>query len=297
MKLQVAIRDFLEDAELAGGKKPKTLENYEHYLNRFWDFAGDISVSKIDDALIKNYRLHLNRFNKGTLSKNTQNFHLVALRAFLAFLSRKNIQSLSPEKVDLPGVEQVQVEFLDEASLETLLALPKINTFIGKRDLAILEILFSTGMRVSELVSLKVSDIKGGDEIPILGKGGKRRVVFLSDNSKKALEVYLASHPSKSEALFVSKFQPEKPLTARSVQRIVQKYAQLAGLSEKVTPHTLRHTFATDLLKSGADLRAVQALLGHSSVTTTQRYTHVTDKHLKEVHSAFHGRRKKAEDK
>lgn len=293
MKLQTAIREFLEDAELAGGKKPKTLENYEHYLNRFWDFAGDIPVSKIDDALVKNYRLHLNRFNSGVLSKNTQNFHLVALRAFLSFLSRKNIQSLSPEKVDLPGVEQSQVEFLDEAELEALLVLPKTNTFIGKRDLAILEMLFSTGMRVSELVSLKVSDIKGEDEIPILGKGGKRRVVFLSPNSKEALGVYLTSHPGKSEALFVSKFQPEKPLTARSVQRIVQKYAQLAGLSEKVTPHTLRHTFATDLLKSGADLRAVQALLGHSSVTTTQRYTHVTDKHLKDVHSAFHGRKKK----
>lgn len=293
MKLQTAIREFLEDAELAGGKKPKTLENYEHYLNRFWDFTGDIPVSKIDDALVKNYRLHLNRFNSGVLSKNTQNFHLVALRAFLSFLSRKNIQSLSPEKVDLPGVEQSQVEFLDETELEALLALPKTNTFIGKRDLAILEMLFSTGMRVSELVSLKVSDIKGEDEIPILGKGGKRRVVFLSPNSKEALGVYLTSHPGKSEALFVSKFQPEKPLTVRSVQRIVQKYAQLAGLSEKVTPHTLRHTFATDLLKSGADLRAVQALLGHSSVTTTQRYTHVTDKHLKDVHSAFHGRKKK----
>ncbi len=292
MKLQVAIQEFLEDAELAGGKKPKTLENYEHYLNRFWDFTGDIVVAKIDDTLVKNYRLHLNRFNGGTLSKNTQNFHLVALRAFLAFLSRKNIASLSPDKVDLPGVEQTQVEFLEESSLEALLALPQTNTFIGKRDLAILEILFSTGMRVSELVSLKISDIKGRDEIPILGKGGKRRVVFLSANSKKALEIYLANHPNKSEALFVSKFQPEKPLTARSVQRIVAKYANLAGLSEKVTPHTLRHTFATDLLKSGADLRAVQALLGHSSVTTTQRYTHVTDKHLKDVHNAFHGRRK-----
>lgn len=292
MKLSQAIRDFLEDAELAQGKKNKTLENYNHYLNRFMDFSGDIDVSTITDEVVKKYRLHLNRFNNGSLSKNTQNFHLVALRSFLNFLSKKTIKSLPPDKVDLPGVEEREVEFLTHEDLDKLLVLPKKGTFSGTRDSAILEVLFSTGMRVSELVSIKVADVKSKEELAILGKGGKRRVVFLSESSSNAIDNYLKFHPQKSEFLFVSKFQPDRPLTTRSVQRIVSKYSYLAGLSEKVTPHTLRHTFATDLLQSGADLRAVQALLGHSSVTTTQRYTHVTDKHLKDIHKSFHGRRK-----
>lgn len=292
MKLSQAIREFLEDAELAQGKKAKTLENYNHYLGRFLDFANDIPITDINDEVIKKYRLHLNRFNNGSLSKNTQNFHLVALRSFLGFLSNKNFKSLPPDRVDLPGVEQTAVEFLTHEDLDKLLALPKAGTFSGNRDLAILEVLFSTGMRVSELVSIKIDNVEGVEEVSIYGKGGKRRVVFLSEPSRHAISEYLKFHPRKCEFLFVSKFNPDRPLTTRSVQRIVAKYAHLAGLGDKVTPHTLRHTFATDLLQGGADLRAVQALLGHSSVTTTQRYTHVTDKHLKDVHKAFHGRNK-----
>lgn len=294
MKLSDAIRRFLEDAELAQGLAPRTIANYQHYLNRFADFAkDDINVDAITDELVRTYRLELNRKELG---KATQNYHLVALRAFLKYLARHDVASLSPDKIELPGADEPEVSFLDAETVGKLLVQPSAKTRQGKRDRAILELLFSTGLRVAELVGLDRKHVAGNDEVGVLGKGKKRRVVFVSPGAKQAIAEYLADREDSDEALFVrewkGKLQKGGRLTARSVQRMIATYATQAGVAEHVTPHTLRHTFATDLLQSGADLRAVQSLLGHSSVVTTQRYTHLTDQHLRDVHQAFHGKRR-----
>lgn len=293
MTLIVAIREFLEDCELAQGLAKRTIENYEHYLNRLLEFCGDIDVNAIDDRLIRNWRLDL---NKRELSRATQNYHLVALRTFLTHLAKRDIASFPAEKVDLPGTDNVEVTFLDANAIDKLLQQPDANSRAGKRDRALLETLFSTGLRVAELISLDRKDVEGREEVSVIGKGRKRRVVFLSPAARQKITDYINERKDTDEALFVrewrSKIQKGGRLTVRSVQRLIQTYAARAGLAEHITPHTLRHTFATDLLQSGADLRAVQTLLGHSSVVTTQRYTHLTDTHLKEVHDAFHGRRK-----
>lgn len=294
MMLSNAIRQFLEDAELAQGLAERTIANYQHYLQRFLTFADDIAVGAIDDELVRRYRLDLNRRD---LRKATQNYHLVALRAFLGWLGRKDIASLAPNKVDLPGADEAEVAFLDSETVSKLLAMPKTSTRPGKRDRAILETLFSTGLRVAELVKLNRKDVEGKDEVSVLGKGKKRRVVFLSPSAKQSIEQYISARGDDDEALFVREWKGHQQkggrLTARSVQRFIKDYAAQAGVADHVTPHTLRHTFATDLLQSGADLRAVQALLGHSSVVTTQRYTHLTDQHLRDVHQAFHGRQRR----
>lgn len=294
MTLPDAIRQFLEDGELAQGLSRRTIENYQHYLKRFADFAGDIPVGGINDELVRTYRLELNRRE---LSKATQNYHLVALRAFLGFLAKKDIPTLPADKVDLPGADETEVSFLDATTVAKLLATPNVRSLQGKRDRALLETLFSTGLRVAELVRLDRKDVEGKEEVSVLGKGRKRRVVFISPSAKQAIDAYLSVRADDDEALFVRLWrggeQKGGRLTARSVQRLIARYADQAGVAEHVTPHTLRHTFATDLLQSGADLRAVQALLGHSSVVTTQRYTHLTDQHLRDVHKAFHGRRRR----
>ena len=293
---------FLEYLEVEKNKSKKTLENYDHYLSRFLDYCktpGIDSPSQIDQELVRRYRLYLNRFeDKGRpLKKITQNYHVIALRAFLKYLAKQDIESLSPEKIELAKQESRQVNFLDENEVARLLSAPQDfekNQFIKLRDIAILETLFSTGLRISELTSLDRDkiNIKRG-EFSVRGKGDKIRIAFLSDRAKKALFEYLELRKDSEPAVFVSGTKNITRLTPRSVQRLVEKYAHLAGIIKKVTPHTLRHSFATDLLMGGADIRSVQAMLGHSSITTTQIYTHITNQQLRDVHKAFHGRRRK----
>ncbi len=294
MELADAVRRFLEDCELAQGLSERTIANYRHYLERFALFAGSTPVERIDGELVRRWRLDLNR--NEALGKATQNYHLVALRAFLAWLARRNIPSLASDTVDLPGVDEPEVSVLHADALERLLAAPDPGTPAGIRDRALLETLFSTGLRVAELTRLDRTDVEGREEVSVLGKGKKRRVVFLSASAQAAITAYLRRRADQDPALFIRERadrEGDNRLTVRSVQRIIKYYAAAAGIADHVTPHTLRHSFATDLLRSGADLRAVQSLLGHSSVVTTQRYTHLTDTHLKEVHKAFHGRLKK----
>lgn len=286
-----------------------TTDNYDFYLNRFAAFAKEAGVStpaKISKELVHKYRLFLNRLgsdeNKG-LKKNTQNYHLIALRGFLKYLVKTDIKSLEPEKVELAKQQQRQVDFLEGSDLERILEAPfkiELPEIIRKRDKAILELFFSTGLRVSELCKLKIENINlKKDEFTVRGKGSKLRVVFLSDEARHSIEDYLKVRHDINPYLFISHDkasggrEKEEGLTPRSVQRLVQKYAKVAGITKQVTPHTMRHSYATDLLMNGADIRSVQAMLGHSSITTTQVYTHITDQQLRDVHKAFHGRRKK----
>jgi len=310
-----SITSFLEYLEIEKGRSTTTAKNYHHYLKTFADFAKGQKIeepAQITSELVTKYRLALNRSAK-IKSKSTQNYYLIALRSFLKYLGKKNIQTLPPEQIELAKTDERQITFLDHDELERLLSSIDTNTLHGKRDKAILDLLFSTGLRVSELSNLKKEDINlETGEFSVKGKGGKVRVVFIDEAAKKSLEQYLSGRNDKSEYLFISyghsnKIQvtplgmrnkiQEKPITPRSIQRMIHKHAIAAGITKNVTPHVLRHSFATDLLMGGADLRAVQSLLGHSSVTTTQIYTHVTDQHLKEVHQAFHGLRKKENSK
>jgi len=311
MKTSSLITDFLDHLEIEKNRSPRTRANYEFYLKRFADFAKDPAPSDITGDLVRSYRLHLNRLAdaKGApLKKNTQNYHLIALRAFLKYLSKRDIKSLAAEKVELGKMPERQVSFLDGADLERLLNAPLSaknqeprtnfqNDIISLRDKAILELLFSTGLRVSELCGLKREAINmKRDEFTVRGKGSKLRVVFLSEPARAALKNYLDKRPDLSPYLLarhdraVAKGAVDEPLTPRSVQRLVAHYARAAGITTEVTPHTLRHSFATDLLRGGADIRSVQSMLGHSSITTTQIYTHVTDQHLRDVHKQFHGK-------
>ncbi len=301
-KTQKLLEDFLDYLEVEKNRSQKTRQNYQHYLERFFAWAKIRNPQEITLDLVRKFRLYLNRLqdNQGaSLKKITQNYHIIALRSFLKYLAKRDIKSLSAEKIELGKTPERQIEFLEEEELERLLSTPSLNDLSGLRDKAILELLFSTGLRVSELVSLdrdKINLNKG--EFSVKGKGGKVRVVFLSSTAKKALEEYLKKRDDADLALFVQHRKAGKSLnnlrlTARSIQRIVKKYAKAAGLTKDIHTHTLRHSFATDLLMGGADLRSVQALLGHSSITTTQIYTHITDKQLKEVHQAFHARRRK----
>ena len=241
------------------------------------------------------------------LKKNTQNYHLIALRGFLKYLVKNDIRSLEPEKVELAKQEQRQVDFLEGADLSRILEAPfkmirqpAEPEIIRKRDKAILELFFATGLRVSELCKLKIENVNlKKDEFTVRGKGSKLRVVFLSEQAKRAIEEYLKSRLDTNPFLFISHDKAaggrdeQTGLTPRSVQRLVQKYAKVAGITKEVTPHTMRHSYATDLLMNGADIRSVQAMLGHASITTTQVYTHITDQQLRDVHKAFHGRKRK----
>lgn len=308
--MEKQIRDFLEYIELERGHSQLTIRNYDSYLSKFAVFAEDCSVKsvdKIDLELIKKWRLALHR--RG-LSVKTLNYYMIALRSFLKYLSKMDIKSLVPEKIELADTPERTINFLEEDELKRL-----IETYGNKkgenelRNRAILEVLFSTGLRVSELTSLNRADINlERGEFAITGKGGKRRVVFLSSEAKKWLGDYLKDRQDDNEALFVKqsakpkskadKDDQDKPrLTSRQIERIVQGAAKQAGIVKQVTPHTIRHSFATDILRSGADLRSVQSLLGHSSVTTTQVYTHITDKHLREVHKKYHNKSESAQEK
>lgn len=301
MKLKQALQDFLEYLEIDQGKSQKTLENYLRWLNRFLDFSGDISVGKINLSLVRKFRLYLNRKKdqKGAcLSPKTQAYHLIALRAFLRFLAKQDVSSLAPEKVELPKTEEKEVNFLEPEEVKELFkAVPDSGKTRHLRDRAILEVLYATGLRVSELTSLNRDDLNlKRDEFSVRGKGGKIRVVFLTPSAKEWLKRYLDKRKDIDKALFVRTKgkKDDLRLTARSVERLISFYATKAGLTKKVTPHTLRHSLATAMLRRGADLRAVQSLLGHSSITTTQRYTHVTDEHLKEVHQKYHPENRKS---
>lgn len=301
--LNELLDDYLDYLEVEKNRSKKTRENYGRYLRRFLDWARIDSPREITAELIRKFRLYLNRLEEGggaPLKKNTQNYHIIALRNFLKYLAKRDIEVLSAEKIELGKQPARQVEFLEVDELERLLSAPEGDSFKARRDRAILELLFSTGLRVSELCALNRDSFNlKKDEFSVRGKGDKIRVVFLSVTAREALKKYLEKRSDVEEALFIHETKhPEKEtelrLTPRSVQRIIKFYAAKAGIAgKKVTPHTLRHSFATDLLMNGADLRSVQEMLGHSSITTTQIYTHITDKQLREVHRAFHGRRRK----
>ena len=294
--------DFLEYLEIEQNRSNKTIANYDHYLTRLIDFAGDIKVSEIDSELIRKWRLWLNRLGTNTsdeLQKTTQNYHLIALRSFLKYLSKRDIKSLAPEKIELAKTSRKQVTFLGPDELERLISQPKTDTIIGLRDRAIIELLFSSGLRVSELVNLNKDHINlKRREFMVRGKGQKDRPIFISQDAALWLQKYLDERQDNQIPLFL-RYNGKKDidnsgdhhrLTTRSVQRLIARYAKLAGITKQVSPHTLRHSFATDLLMNGADLRSVQALLGHSNISTTQIYTHVTDPHLKSIHDKFHNK-------
>jgi site-specific recombinase XerD len=301
-------REFLEHIEIEKGRSLKTVENYSRYLDRFLSFSKVKQPKDITDATVREFRLWLNRQMSGTmvdgrkefLKKKTQNYYLIALRSFLKYMMKRGYPSLAPDKIELAKVAERSLDLISSAELGRLLNAPEGNTLKALRDRAILELFFSTGLRVSELCALPREIDLSADEISVRGKGDKVRVVFLSDEAKKAIKVYLAKRVDMDTALFVqiardkSKLpnRDELRLTARSIERIVKQYAIKAGISKKVTPHVIRHSFATDLLQNGADLRSVQIMLGHSNIGTTQIYTHITDKHLREVHKNFHGKRK-----
>lgn len=300
MKLRELITDFLEHLEIEQNRSQKTIANYDHYLQRLAEFTGDIDISKLNSDLVRKWRLWLNRLTdkSGTpISKTTQNYHLIALRSFLKYLAKRDIDALASDKIELASVKRPQVTFLEPDEVDRLLGSINTETPVGLRDRALIELLFSGGLRVSELVGLNRDHInlKRG-EFSVRGKGQKDRLIFISPQATEWLERYESSRKDNFKPLFVH-YSGSKDglddgaytrLTARSVQRMVGRYARLAGITKHVTPHTLRHSFATDLLSNGADLRSVQGLLGHANVSTTQIYTHLTDPQLRKVHERFH---------
>lgn len=304
-KISRLITDYLEYLEVERGRSVRTIRNYDFYLRRFERWAKNPEPEKITGEMVHKYRLWLNRSVEGreseTLGRSTQNYHLIALRSFLKYLAKRDITSLASEKIELAKQPIRTVEFLEAEELDRLLAAPRgyASGLVMLRDAAVLELLFSTGLRVSELSELKIEQVNlKRDEFTVRGKGDKPRVVFLSFTAKNALSAYLGKRRDASPYMFVSHDRAKGgrdqagPLTPRSIQRMVERYAKAAGITKHITPHTLRHTFATDLLMNGADIRSVQSLLGHASITTTQIYTHITNKKMKEVHQKYHGRKR-----
>jgi site-specific recombinase XerD len=301
MLFRKAKTDFLEYLEIEQNRSQKTIQNYDHYLTRLLDFAGDdIKIGDIDSELVRKWRLWLNRLGTNVsdeLGKTTLNYHLIALRSFLKYCAKRDLPVLTPEKIELARTQRKQVTFLNEEELARLFAQPDLNKITGMRDRAILELLFSSGLRVSELVGLDCDHINlKRREFMVRGKGQKDRPIFISSAAAEWIEQYLSKRDDNTKPLFVRYSGTKRVdrsgnyhrLTARSIQRLVSRYALLAGITKHVSPHTLRHSFATDLLMNGADLRSVQAMLGHSNIATTQIYTHVTDPHLKSIHERFH---------
>lgn len=296
---------FLEYIEIERGRAVKTVENYDHYLTRFFEQAKVNEPKDITEERVREFRLWLNRQaarpgEATTMKKRTQNYYLIALRAFLKFLRKRGITSLSPELIELAKVPQRELDLITDVELERLLGAPEGDSVASLRDRAIMELFFSTGLRVSELTSLDRDLDLTRDEFSVRGKGDKVRVVFLSADAKDAITKYLKARKDMDEPLFAqlaskagTTHGKSLRLTPRSIERIVKKYAIKAGITRKVTPHVVRHSFATDLLQNGADIRSVQALLGHANIATTQVYTHVTDAHLKSIHKQFHGKRRK----
>lgn len=295
------VYDFMEHLEVEGGRSLRTVENYRLYLERFVQFSDDPLVKDISSELVRKYRLWLNRLQneKGqTLSILTQSYHLIALRGFLVYLSRRDIESLSADKIILPKTVRQQVTFLHYDEVVRMLEQIDTNTEQGLRDRAIIELLFSSGLRVSELVNLNRDHINlTRREFMVRGKGQKDRPVFVSKSAATHVGNYLDQRQDSLVPLFLNYSRNSQDadtsgdfrrLTARSIQRMVSHYARMAEITKHVSPHTMRHSFATDLLMNGADLRSVQSMLGHSNISTTQVYTHVTDQHLKEVFDRFH---------
>lgn len=343
------LRQFLEYLEIEKNRSPRTIANYQFYLERFLNFAKISFPAEITPETVRQFRLWLHRQKESSnkeLKTSTQNYHLIALRSFLKYLAKRDVKTLAPEKIELAKMPERQINFLEGLDLDRFLEAPlqtpssffrggnknlpstkgdkkgaPAGNLIKLRDKAILELLFSAGLRVSELTGLKITDINlNKDEFSIRGKGSKVRLVFLSNQARFWLKKYLEARGDFNPYLFISLDRAEKGrekrqnrqktekilkknkvndklafngLTPRSVQRLIEKYAKTAGLAKNITPHVLRHSFATDLLQNGADIRSVQAMLGHSSITTTQIYTHVTDKGLKDVYQTFHGKRRK----
>lgn len=303
MDLPILKKEFLEHLEIEKGRSLKTIENYDRYLTTFLLYAKIKKPKDITDSLIREYRLWLNRKDSGnrkgpkeSIKKRTQNYYLIALRAFLKYLMKRNIPSLPPERIELAKVPERSLDLINSDELLRIMKAPTGNDVKSLRDKAILELLFSTGLRVSELCSLSRDLDLSRDEFSVRGKGEKVRVVFISPIAKESIKEYLKKRTDMEDALFVNigrntNAKEEKRLTSRSIERIVKYYAIKAGISKKVTPHVIRHSFATDLLQNGADIRSVQMLLGHANIGTTQIYTHITDKHLREVHKKFHNKR------
>lgn len=308
MTLSELKREFLEYLEIEKGRSIHTVRNYDHYLTRFLEYAKAEKPESLSEGQVREYRLWLNRQpgtkvgrNVDTLKRKTQNYYLIALRAFLKHLRKRGVESLNPERIELAKVPDRSLDLISAQELTRLMEAPDTSTIQGLRDKAILELLFSTGLRVSELCALSQEDVDlSRDEFSVRGKGDKVRVVFLSDTAKDAVRAYLKERRDFDDAMFIQYGKKMKKdevknkdlrLTPRSVQRILKRYATIAGITRKVTPHVIRHSFATDLLSNGADLRSVQALLGHANIATTQVYTHVTDKHLRDIHKKFHSRK------
>jgi site-specific recombinase XerD len=296
---------FLQYIEIERGRSMNTVRNYDLYISTFLKVSKLTVPNQITEDVIREYRLWLNRKQSGkivegkseNLKKKTQNYYLIALRSFLKYLVKRGVTSLAPEKIELAKIPERQIDIISSEELERLLAAPDGDDVKSLRDKAILELLFSTGLRVSELCSLPQDLDINKDEFSVRGKGEKVRVVFISDTARAAVKKYLEKRTDMDDALFVqfgknASSKESLRLTPRSVERIIKQYAIKAGISKKVTPHVVRHSFATDLLQNGADLRSVQALLGHAHIGTTQIYTHVTDKHLKEIHKKYHGKGK-----
>lgn len=300
MYVSELILDYVESIEVEGGRSAKTAENYKLYLERFVEFTNDIQVEKITTETVRKYRLWLNRFtndSKENLSTITQSYHLIALRGFLKYLSDRNIDSLPADKIKLPKVSRKQVTFLHFDEVSQLLEAVDLESDAGLRDRAIIDLLFSSGLRVSELVNLDRGHVNTKRrEFMVRGKGQKDRPVFISKSAAEHVEEYLATRLDNLPPLFLSYSRNNvastsgdyRRLTARSIQRMISKYAKLAGLTKHVHPHVMRHSFATDLLMNGADIRSVQSMLGHANIATTQVYTHVTDEHLRDIHERFH---------
>lgn len=300
-RIVTLMQEFLDYLEIERGRSAQTVRNYHFYLDRFVRRAKIVEPSDITEDVVRKFRLHLNRDIAGrddaTLKKTTQNYHLIALRAFLKYLAKRDVKAMSPEKIELAKQESRSVSFLEPEELARMLDIAsKDKSIVGLRDFAILQMLFSTGLRVSELANLHIDMINPRlDEFTVKGKGNKHRIVFFAEPARVAMKAYVDSRKDVSPFLFVRHDRANKDgntsaLTSRSIQRLVDHYARMAGITKRVTPHTLRHTYATDLLRNGADIRSVQSLLGHASITTTQVYTHVTDKELKRVYTQFHGK-------
>lgn len=304
-QIQKLLIAYLEYLEIEKNRSPLTVRNYHFYLNRFLEFSKIIKAEQLTYEVVRQFRLYLNRLivNGKPLSKSTQNYHSIAIRNFLKYLARHDVKTMAPEKIELAKAGQRVVEFLDGNDLNRLLEAPlksRQPEVIKLRDKAIIETLFSTGLRVSELANLERDSINlEKDEFTVVGKGNKPRVVFLSDSARACLKEYLNRRLDTSMELFVAHDRASKGrkdvngLTPRSIERLINKYRRQAGITKRVTPHTMRHSFATDLLSNGADIRSVQSMLGHASITTTQIYTHVTNQQLRNVHKQFHGKKKK----
>ncbi len=303
MKLAELITRFLEHAEVTKNQSSKTIQNYTHYLSRFCKWYGNKDTKDITLQNIQDYRLYLNRLNDDNgnklLSIKTQNYHIIALRAFLKYCVKNDIETLSPEKIDLSKIPERTVEYLTREELERLFDTVGISGMRSLRDKAILEMLYSTGLRVSELVSLNLSQVDlERCEFMVRGKGRKPRIVFLSERAVSAIGSYIKARDDNFEPLFLNyrngkrgediTLGEKRRLSTVMIEYLVRNYARKAGIIKKVTPHILRHSFATELLINGADIRSVQEMLGHSSITTTQIYTHLTNKRLKEVHEKYH---------